>query len=92
MEIPELRDWAMVADTSSYLAPERRVPRLHGKVYNSPDHKNGTAITTSQLLGKVTEEVVKTRNSLYKLGEPFDGYAENFPDAKARLFSTLPQL
>jgi len=44
---------------------------LYGEVYDSPSFKDGTTISTSNIL-ELTETYAQTRNTRYELGEPMD--------------------
>lgn len=77
MSKPKLENWWVGADSDPYLAPELRVSRLYGRVYNHPkamekwDCADGESIRTSQLvmLDSVGKKA-RTKNTEYELGEP----------------------
>lgn len=90
---PTLEDWAVVTTPiSPYQAPEARSHRLHGKVSNHNLFVDGAEVTTSAILGKQGEFVVVKSGKLYSLGTPAEDYERQFPDAKERLFDSLPEI
>lgn len=98
-ELPIVNDWAIVfnpASISPYTAPEQISQSIHGVVFNHSKFSDGDSITTNSIVGKRElegEEVVVTRSgSLYRLGEVLADYGKQFPDAKARLLNSMPEV
>lgn len=86
----KLNRWAVVDRSNDpYLAPELRRLSLCGEAENHPVH--GTSeITTSYIVGREGAAVLTKSGSAYELGEPHPDYEAAFPNAKERLFKTIP--
>jgi hypothetical protein len=80
----KLENWGITYSSDPYTAPELREPQLVGD-------RGDKFVTTSKVLGKHGAYVV-TQNSLYELGEPDPEYEKQFPNARARLFTTLAEV
>lgn len=83
----KLENWGIIYCedfNDPYIAPELLVPALVG-------FRNGESVKTSTVLGKHGNCVV-TKNSLYELGTPDPAYEKEFPNARARLFTTLAEI
>lgn len=98
-DLPIIDEWSVVftpADITPYTAPEQISQSIHGRVSNHAKFSTGDSITTNSLVGKREidgEEVVVTRSgSMYRLGEVLPDYGKQFPDAKARLFNSMPEV
>lgn len=82
-----LEDWSIVCLCD---ASEASLHKLAGKVFGDETRTPGKKIITSAIVGK-TGEMVKTKSgSLYRLGKVDPDYEAAFPDAKKRLFESLP--
>ncbi len=46
------------------------VGSLAGQIYDHPYYRDGMPIQTSPVLGRVEPKQVRTRNSVYELGQP----------------------
>lgn len=70
--------WAVIGDTCPYSAPEIRSRHLQGIVYNHPDHRDGTLVTTSRIISfnVETREVLTENGRTYVLGEPRKEYMD----------------
>lgn len=88
-----LEDWAFeehpATAGNAYLAPEQRVMCLTGRVFGNYRFIDGEPIITSRLICAVTDDVVQTMNSFYKLGKPAEEYERQYPNAKQRLIDQL---
>lgn len=77
--MPRLENWSIVGDFDPYKAPELRIRKLEGEIYDDelgrfPD---GSFVTTSRLNElDIIKNVARTRNTEYILGKMSDGYAE----------------
>lgn len=89
----KLENWSKGAVPSSpFQAPELWVPRLAGNVYGHPNFEDGTAVTTSRIVGKRDGKVITGSGSEYELGEVDAEYENLYPDAFNRLMNTLDEL
>jgi hypothetical protein len=72
----QLDYWCVWRDPNRYLAPELHVPHLAGRVTGHPHHDDSKYIYTSRVMsGQIREgTIVKTRNTIYKLGKMDPGY------------------
>lgn len=84
-----LENWGLVI-RDPYSAPEMAVFSLIGNVYGDEKREPGKQVVTSYLVGKVGELVRTYSGSLYKLGEVSPEYEALFPNARERLFKSLP--
>lgn len=66
--------WAIVGDTCVYTPPE--VKFLTGKVFGSPNHPDGTRITTSEIVSHRDGLVTTASGSVYELGEPCQSFVD----------------
>ena len=90
---PTLHDWAIVpSPLGPYDPPETVRQRLHGVVQGHERFEDGNQITTSIIKGKQGDAVVVASGNRYLLGEPSDDYERHFPNAKRRLFDSLPEI
>lgn len=75
MSMPILEDWAIITDHDPLLAPELRKMRLSGKVFNRQGFEDGTEVVTSSVqMIDLKNNIVKTKNTEYKLGKPSEEY------------------
>lgn len=86
----EIYQWAVVMTDDPYLAPELRKQHINGLLESSEsDHW----ITTSSIKGKYGEDcIVTSSGSIYRLMDVREDYGMLFPNARDRLFSTLPDM
>ncbi len=82
-----LEDWAIGADYDNpYQAPEQRIMRLTGKVYNHPDPRfpDGKVVTTSAIdlaTGKCVVTKSGTKYQLGKVSPDYDAFMKkSYPD------------
>ena len=73
--IYKLENWSVGCEPDSYLPPEMQTQFLCGEVYNHPKYPNGHRIKTSCIVD-VLEDLVWTRNSLYRLGVAAENYVQ----------------
>jgi len=66
--MPLLENWTIVGE------PPHKC-HLTGQVYGHPDHRNGTFVTTSRIVGGRGREV-ETMNTVYELGTPHWHYRQ----------------
>ena len=86
----KLENWGMVSIPSHPLqAPEFGIMCLSGEVYGSPKFKDGTNVTTSEIVGKDGELIVTQSGSKYELGQPHPTYEEKYPNARERLLNSV---
>lgn len=88
-----IHNWSVVNwRPSPYAAPEQGVQRISGKLEVSGDQKPEYRddILTSSPVGKRDDCVVTKSGSHYKLGDVDPEYERLFPNAKKRLFDSLP--
>lgn len=89
----KLENWGVVSIPSNPCqAPELGIMCLSGEVYDSSKFKDGTSVTTSEVIGKDGDTVVTYSGSKYELGQPHPTYEEKFPNARERLFNTLSSI
>ena len=82
-----IENWS-VGGYDPYQPPECQVPRLHGKVYNHPNHDDGKEVNTSRIHDatfKNGEVYVRTTSRVYLLGEVDPEYEKAYPNAKERM-------
>lgn len=86
-----LENWIILSvDTDPFAAPETRTTSLHGEVFGHPGFREGQTITTSAIVGKTAKDEIRTRSgSVYTLGQVRTEYEEKYPDAKAKLLSSI---
>jgi hypothetical protein len=87
-----LHNWATVAlpGTNPFLAPELAVVCLCG-ILENPDHKlHGKFVTTSRIIHQASGKVVTRSGSHYTLMDVAPDYENNYPNARERLFKSLP--
>lgn len=90
MSIAWLHKWAVVAPMDPYVAPELKEQRLHGEVHHDSRFENGTKVTTTPIRGKTKlDHIVTLSGSVYALGEIDPKYKAQYPNARARLLSSL---
>ena len=87
-----LQDWAIVSNATPYTAPECITQSLHGRVYGHAKFADGETVRTSYIVGKRGHLVVTKSGSLYKLGRVSKKYAKLYPNARKRLFNSLPEV
>lgn len=87
-----LQDWAVVSSATPYTAPECITQSLRGKVYGHTKFTDGESVITSYIIGKRAHLVVTKSGSLYKLGRVSKEYAKLYPNARKRLFNSLPEV
>lgn len=87
----KLNNWSVVSAANPYLAPELSRMCLMGEVEGHPERDDGKTIVTSSIVGKFRGKVITNNGSEIELGEPKEAYEKAFPNAKRRLFDTLPQ-
>lgn len=86
----KLENWGVVSIPSNPCqAPELGIMCLSGEIYNSTKFKDGTSVTTSEVIGKDGDMVVTYSGSKYELGQPHPTYEEKFPNARDRLLKSL---
>lgn len=84
-----IENWSVgPASMDPYKAPELQLPAIYGKVYGHPKREDGSQIKTSYIVDTDAEtQTVKTKNSVYEIGEVDPEYEKAFPNARERLFS-----
>lgn len=88
-----LNNWSVcVLDFQPYQPPECQKQGLHGNVSNHPGFDEDAEITTTSIKGQRGGLVVTNSGGLYELGTIDPQYEATFPDARSRLFSTLPEV
>ena len=86
----KLENWSLVfGNPDPWLAPELQHICLHGKVFNHPNHGNGTWIRTSRIIRKEKGFIVTHSGSKYELGKVNPDYEKEYPGAKDRLLLSL---
>lgn len=80
--MPKLENWSIVKeDSNPFLAPEIRGFILKGNIYNDNRFQNGSLIVTSTIQEiNIKNRVARTRNTLYRLGEPSKNYLKWLKD------------
>lgn len=86
-----LENWGVVA-FDPYQAPEIQQQSLQGNVYHSSKFPDGHSIVTSPIIGKRNDTVITLSGSEYHLGKVSDEYEKLYPDARTRLFDSLPEV
>lgn len=72
-----IEDWKVAdPDWNGYTAPELRIPRLCGRVFNHPRHPDGSWVKTTGLYQTVGRVVWTRSGSAYYLGSPDPEYVE----------------
>ena len=88
-----IENWSFGAmNDDGYTAPELWVMCLYGEVYGHPLRPDGTKVTTSRVVGITEDNLIKTLNRMYKLGEPKADYEAMYPNAKQRLIKQARKL
>lgn len=59
-----------------------------GYVYGHPKQGDGSQIQTSSIKS-CGDDRIETQNTIYELGEPDEGYAEYYPNARERVLQAL---
>lgn len=74
--MPRLEEWSLFRDDSNpFLAPELRSVRLQGKVYGHEMFDDGDGVSTSTVQKlDLKNNIAETKNTVYELGEPSEGY------------------
>jgi hypothetical protein len=75
-----------------YKAPEQLEFRLHGNVYDDYRFFPGELIHTSAVKGKQGNLVVTNSGTRYELGVVDPNYEKAYPQARERVFATLPEI
>lgn len=75
MNQAKLKDWSVMSKFGPYKAPEQGSTFLYGKVYDHPNHKDGTFVSTSSVMHSDGKEVM-TRNTKYILENASNSYKE----------------
>lgn len=90
----KLDNWSVVVgeEISPWVAPELVLGVLAGYATGHPDFPAKHPIHTSSVRGKRGELVITKSGTEYELGEVRKDYEEFFPNARARLFASLPEL
>lgn len=89
----QLKNWAVASKgKDQYTPPELWVPVLVGNTYGHPKFPEGHEITTSHIKGKRDGCVVTHSGSEYELLDIDPNYEKLYPDAREKLFSTLPDV
>lgn len=63
---------------------------LIGECEGHPEHTDGHVVVTSRIIGQQDGYIVTSSGSHIELGEPKADYAKCYPDARKRLFASLP--
>lgn len=90
-----LNNWSIcAAGLNPYQAPETIEQCLQGNVFGNPRFNAGDHITTTGIVSVDPEKdlVITRSGSVYKLGTIDPAYEDQFPDAKARLFASWPNV
>ena len=69
----KIDNWSTTDTIGPYDAPELSRLRLHGMVFGHPRFPDGKEVRTSSIQN-VNGRVIKTRNSIYKLGRIDPGF------------------
>lgn len=88
----KIENWSVCTpNPDPYKPPEMQQISLQGRVYGHPrpSLKDGDHIVTSTITGVTCDGHIKTLNSEYELGEIDPAYEKEFPDAKAKLITSL---
>lgn len=87
--IYKMENWGIVyTEQDPYKAPELRTQCLVGdRLGPGTDIK---CVITTRIIGK-SGNYIETKNTMYDLGTPDPIYEELYPNAKERLFATLPE-
>lgn len=88
-----IEEWDVVTvQDSPYRAPEESAQFLAGKIFDDERFEDGDPIVTTSIQGQRDGKVVTKSGSLYELGTPNPLYEKLYPNARERLFATLPQV
>jgi len=93
----KLERWSIVSRPllNPFLAPEQVRLSLHGRVYGNPNFMDGESITTTSIQGLIVEGdmvKIKTKNSIYELGEVDPGYEAAYPNALSRVKTSVTHI
>jgi len=69
MDHTRLEDWTRHTNATPYTAPECIVEWYQGKVFNHPNHEDGTYVVTTAVDDR-SGNLIKTQNRIYTLGQP----------------------
>lgn len=88
-----LENWAVIVQGDPYQAPELQKQRLAGKGHGEHPRLGkieGEDMMTSSIVGQRAGCVVTSSGGVYSLGTVDPEYEKLYPNAKERLFATLP--
>lgn len=76
----KIENWYIFStDNNEFRAPELKLKRLGGNVYNHPNFNDGAQVSTSNIVNiNLEEKLVETRNTCYLLGKPDKDYADKY--------------
>lgn len=91
--MPTLQQWGVSSRViDPYKAPEQGVLCLVGRVYGHEAIPDGVSITSTGIVGRHDDKVCTKSGSEYTLGDVDPEYEALYPNARERLFSTLPEI
>jgi hypothetical protein len=85
-----LESWSVVGDQNPYLAPEARSIHLQGYVFGHPNHKDGTHVITSPIVGVDGRLITTKSGHTYQLGEVNPEYQKVYHDRDLSLNAKEP--
>lgn len=97
--MPKIDEWYVTYGTRDNwrrgvdpdLSPKSdRTQHLSGRISQDDRFFDGDRVTTSTIKGKCGGKVLTNSGTLYDLGEPEAAYEKEFPNARERLFNSLP--
>lgn len=76
--LPRIENWGIVSDDDPWIAPEMRTQMFSGNIYNHPDFKDGTHVTTSSWIDYNEDErtIITAAGRTIVLGKPDKSYVK----------------